>query len=119
MVDTWSDNDNSNEDESMDDELTNLCLMAQDEPMVNSNPCYSTLYTFDVLQDAFDNLVLKFETMRSKYSKMITKLKIENEILLKAEIELDSNNDELKLILEFSQMNEFTCVNLLHINMFL
>ena len=41
--------------------------------------------------------------MRSKYWKMISKLKIENEILLKVKNELDSKNDELKLNLECSK----------------
>ena len=41
--------------------------------------------------------------MRSKYSKMISKLKTENEILLKAKNELDSKNDESKLNFESSK----------------
>ena len=41
--------------------------------------------------------------MRSKYSKMISKLKTENEILLKVKNELDSKNDELKLNFKSSQ----------------
>ena len=47
--------------------------MDQDDRMVNSNSYDSTPYTFDELEDAFDDLILEFETMRMKYSKMISK----------------------------------------------
>ena len=77
MVTTWSDSDYSVDDELIDDEIANLCFMALKDIKVSSNSCDSIPYTFDKLQDAFDDLVLEFETMRSKYSKMISKLKFE------------------------------------------
>ena len=73
----WSDSDYFDDDESINDEIVKLCFMAFEELKVSSNFCDSILYTFDELQDAFDDLVLEFETMRSKYSKMISKLKFE------------------------------------------
>ena len=102
MVATWSDSDYSDDDESIDDEIANLYFMALEEQKVSSNSCNSIPYTFDELQDAFEDLVLEFENMRMKYSKMISKLKIKNEILLKTKNELDNKNNELKLNFESS-----------------
>ncbi|EOX94098.1 Uncharacterized protein TCM_003246 [Theobroma cacao] len=48
-------------------------------------------YTFDELQDAYDDLMFEFEERISKYENIIRKLKIENENLIKARIELDNN----------------------------
>ena len=69
---------------------------------VSSNSYDSIPYTFDELHDAFDDLALEFENMRMKYSKMISKLKIKNEILLQAKNELDNENNKLKLNFESS-----------------
>ena len=49
MVATWSDSDNSDDDESMDDEIANLYFMALEEHKVTSNSCDSTPYIFDKL----------------------------------------------------------------------
>ena len=60
MVATWSDSYTSDND---DKEVANLCLMAHDEPKVSSN---ANTYSFDELQDAFDELALEFEVMNLK-----------------------------------------------------
>ena len=83
MVETWSDSDYSNDDESINDEISNLCLMALEEQKVSYNSCDSTPYTFDELQDAFDELAIDFESMNLRYKKMIFKLNVENELLSK------------------------------------
>ena len=80
MVATWSDSDAS-DDEFYDDEVANLCLMALDDSKVNSISCDSSTYSFDELQDAFDELAIDFENTNVKYKKMITKLSIENVML--------------------------------------
>ncbi|XVF41069.1 hypothetical protein PTKIN_Ptkin01aG0250500 [Pterospermum kingtungense] len=66
------------------------CLMALDEHEVTSNSNDLNSYTFDELQDAFDELqdafdelALDFEKMNLRYKKIVTKLNIENEFLMK------------------------------------
>ena len=63
--------------------LVTFCFMALDEPKVTSNSLNLNSYTFDELQDAFDDLVIEFEEMNSKHKKMISKLKVENYLLFK------------------------------------
>ena len=60
MVATWSDSYTSDND---DKEVANLCLMAHDKLKVSSN---ANTYSFDELQDAFDELALEFEVMNLK-----------------------------------------------------
>ena len=85
------------------------CLMAIKELKVTSNSCDSTTYTFDELQDAFEELAIDFESMNMKYKKMISTLNVENELLSKTKIDLEKiidgmriKYDELKLNLESS-----------------
>ncbi|KAL4384737.1 hypothetical protein GQ457_15G020510 [Hibiscus cannabinus] len=55
FVATWSDEDTSGDE----DYVANLCLMAiEDDSMVTSNSSISIDYTFDELQEAYDELVL-------------------------------------------------------------
>ena len=75
MVATWSDSD-AFDDESYDDEVANLCLMALDDSKVTLTSYDSSVYSFDELQDAFDELAIDFESMNVKYKKMIAKLSI-------------------------------------------
>ena len=96
MVAIWSDSDAFGND-SYDDEVTNLCLMAIDDSKVTYTSCDSNAYTFDELQDAFEELVIDFESMNMKYKKMITKLNIENELLSKAKSDLKKNIDCMKV----------------------
>ena len=79
MVATWSDSDSS---DSEDDEVANLCLMALEEPKVSSNSNSSELneYSFDELQDAFDELAIEYDAMKNRYKKTISKLKEEYEL---------------------------------------
>ena len=51
--------------------------MALNKPKVTSNSLNLNSYTFGELQDAFDNLVVKFEEMNSKHKKLISKLKVQ------------------------------------------
>ena len=69
---------------------------ALDDSKVTSNSCDSSGYSFDELQDAFDELAIDLEIMNVKYKKMIAKLSIENVMLTKAKIELEKNLDSMK-----------------------
>ena len=84
MVARWSDSDYSD-----DDEIANLCFMALEEPKVTSNSCDSNPYTFDELQDAFEELAINFDSMNLRYKKIISKLNVENELLTNAKIDLE------------------------------
>ena len=81
MMETWSNNDSSDCDE--DNEVANFCLMAIEEPKVILNSNELNEYTFEELQDAFDELAIDFETMNSKYKKMVSKLNEEIKLNLK------------------------------------
>ena len=86
MVATWSDEDDS---QSEEEEQANLCLMAQDEPKVNlesSSPSSLIIddceaYTFDELQDAYEELACNFEFISLKYKKKHAMMKNENALL--------------------------------------
>ncbi|KAK8516449.1 hypothetical protein V6N12_038691 [Hibiscus sabdariffa] len=67
-VATWSDEDSNEEDE----------VAHIQEGEVTSNSSNSNSYTFDELQDAYDELVFEFKESFSKNKKLISKLKIEN-----------------------------------------
>ena len=95
-VTTWSDIDSSDDNDSKEDQIADLCFMACDEPEVTSNSSNLNSYTFDELQDAFDDLVIEFEEMNSKYKKMISKLKVEKELLLKSKLVLENENKDLE-----------------------
>ena len=84
--------------------------MAIEELEVTHNTCDSNSYTFDELQDAFEELAIDFKSMNLRYKKMISKLNVENELLTNAKIDLEKKidgmrikYDELKLNLESSQ----------------
>ncbi|XVF61056.1 hypothetical protein PTKIN_Ptkin08bG0098300 [Pterospermum kingtungense] len=78
--------------------------MALEECEVTSNSCNSNFYSFDELQDAFDELAIDFENMNYKHRNMISKLNIENEFLLKMKIDLEKQNEELKKNFDICQM---------------
>ncbi|GMI70998.1 hypothetical protein HRI_000769100 [Hibiscus trionum] len=73
---TWSDED------STDDEQANLCLMAiKEDSRVTSDSSTSCSYSFDELQDAYDDLVLDFKSHILKNKKLVSKLTIQNVFL--------------------------------------
>ncbi|XVF73884.1 hypothetical protein PTKIN_Ptkin13bG0016800 [Pterospermum kingtungense] len=78
--------------------------MALDEQEVTSNSNDLNSYTFDELQDAFDELALDFEKMNLRYKKIVSKLNIENEFLMKTKIDLEKKNEEMKKNFEVCQM---------------
>ncbi|KAL4278981.1 hypothetical protein GQ457_03G031340 [Hibiscus cannabinus] len=78
-------------------------VLALNEPEVSSNSYDSNSYSFDELQDAFDELYLEFVTMNSKFKKMISKLEIENDFLLKTKLDFENQNEILKNDLEISK----------------
>ncbi|KAL4346788.1 hypothetical protein GQ457_17G011520 [Hibiscus cannabinus] len=82
-------------------------VLALDEPKVSSNSTELNSYTFDELQDAFDELFLEFETMNSKFKKMISKLEFENDFLLKTKLDFENQNEILQNDLEFSETRLF------------
>ncbi|KAK8675532.1 hypothetical protein V6N13_033598 [Hibiscus sabdariffa] len=86
-VATWSDEETSDDE----DYVANLCLMAiEDDSMVTSNSSISIDYTFNELQEAYDELVLVCEESMIKNRKTISKLKVENDSLSKTNKELES-----------------------------
>ncbi|KAL4312015.1 hypothetical protein GQ457_01G021740 [Hibiscus cannabinus] len=88
-VPTWSD-----EEDSTENEVANLCFMALEEGEVASNSSISNSYTFDELQEAYDELVFEFKASFSKNKKLISKLKLENERLSKTNLELEAKLNE-------------------------
>ncbi|KAL4377889.1 hypothetical protein GQ457_02G028440 [Hibiscus cannabinus] len=91
-VATWSDEENFT-----DNEVANLCLMALQEGEVTSNSSISNSYTFDELQDVCDELIFEFKVSISKNKKLISKLKIENELLLNTNLEVEAKFKEFEL----------------------
>ena len=89
MKDIWRDSDTSDDDESIDEKIANLCFMALEEQKVTSNSCDLNPYTFDELQDAFEELAIDFESMNLRYKKIISKLNVENELLTNVKIDLE------------------------------
>ncbi|KAL4290833.1 hypothetical protein GQ457_14G020630 [Hibiscus cannabinus] len=78
-------------------------VLAFNEPKVSSNSNELDSYSFDELQDAFDELYLEFLAMNSKFKKMISKLEIENDFLLKTKLNFENQNEILKNDLEISK----------------
>ncbi|KAL4363724.1 hypothetical protein GQ457_04G023960 [Hibiscus cannabinus] len=89
---TWSD-----EEDATNNEVSNLCLMALQEGEVTSNSSISNSYTFDELQDAYDELVFEFQDPFSKNEKLVSKLKTETDLLLKTNLEFGSKLKEFEL----------------------
>ncbi|KAL4282084.1 hypothetical protein GQ457_03G020760 [Hibiscus cannabinus] len=54
------------------------------------------------LQDSFNELYLEFDTINSKFKKMISKLEVENDFLLKTKLDFENQNETLKNDLEIS-----------------
>ncbi|GMI95525.1 hypothetical protein HRI_003221800 [Hibiscus trionum] len=104
-VATWSDDESSDEDE---DEVANLCLMAiEDDSMVTSNSSYSFDYTFDELQDVYNELALEYEKLILKNRKITSKLKNENDSLSKSNMEFESKIKEMQVqIKDFEKRNQ-------------
>ncbi|GMI71473.1 hypothetical protein HRI_000816600 [Hibiscus trionum] len=91
-VATWSDED------STDDEQANLCLMAiEEDSRVTSNSSTSCSYSFDELQDTYDDLVLDFKNHILKNNKVISKLKIQNDLISKTKLEIEAKLKEFEL----------------------
>ncbi|KAL4386150.1 hypothetical protein GQ457_09G026810 [Hibiscus cannabinus] len=97
FVATWSDEDTSDDE----DYVANLCLMAiEDDQMVTSNSSISIDYTFDELQEAYNELVLVFlvcEESMLKNQKTISKLNVENDSLYNEELESKIQELQVKL----------------------
>ena len=77
MTATWSDSDESSLEE--DEEIANLCLMAKEEnSSSDENEDVYDLYTFDELQDTFNDLSSRFKKLGYKHivlKKNFSKLK--------------------------------------------
>ncbi|KAL4384590.1 hypothetical protein GQ457_15G019700 [Hibiscus cannabinus] len=76
-------------------------VLALNEPKISSNSSELDSYSFDELQDAFNELYLGFETMNSKFMKIISKLEFENDFLLNTKLDFENQNETLKNDLEF------------------
>ncbi|KAL4312066.1 hypothetical protein GQ457_01G013580 [Hibiscus cannabinus] len=101
-VATWSDEEDSNENE-----VAHLCFMALQEGEVTSNSSCSNSYTFDELQEAYDELVFEFKASFSKNKKLISKLKLENERLSKTNLEFEEKLKEYEAKLKEYETNIF------------
>ena len=96
---TWDDEDSSSSQEEEDE--ANLCLMAKEEPKVTLDTditSCSTLipldddlvdFTFEELQDAYNELACNFEIITSKYQKKHALFKMENVSLFKEKLEYE------------------------------
>ena len=71
------------EEDSNDDEVTHLCFMALQEGEVTSNSSISNSYTFDELQEDYDELVFEFKASFLKNKKLISKSKVKNDLVSK------------------------------------
>ncbi|KAK8635989.1 hypothetical protein V6N13_004700 [Hibiscus sabdariffa] len=91
-VATWSD-----EEDSIENEVAHLCFMALQEGEVTSNSSNLNSYTFDELQDAYDELVYEFKASFSKNKKLVSKLKTENDLLLKTNLEFEARIKDFEL----------------------
>ena len=78
--------------------------------MVISNSCDLSSYSFYELQDAFNELIVDFETMNSKCKKRIYKLNVENEFSTKMKIELEKNVGDLKLEIDDLKKKILICI---------
>ncbi|KAL4282430.1 hypothetical protein GQ457_16G003140 [Hibiscus cannabinus] len=83
-------------------------VLALDEPEVSSNSSISCSYSFDELQDAYDKLVLEFENHILKNKKVVSNLKIQNDLISKT-------NDEFEAKLKEFEQNNVNLQNLLQI----
>ncbi|KAL4346843.1 hypothetical protein GQ457_17G008010 [Hibiscus cannabinus] len=79
---------------------------AHEEPEVSSNSSISCSYSFDELQDAYDELVLEFENHILKNKKVVSNLKIQNDLISKT-------NNELEAKLKEFEQNNVNLQNLL------
>ena len=79
------------------------CFMALEETKITYFRTQCSEYTFDELQDAFKELAIEFEKMNLKYKRMISKFNVENEFLMKTKVDLERQNEKLKLNFESSQ----------------
>ncbi|KAH1056142.1 hypothetical protein J1N35_034207 [Gossypium stocksii] len=106
-VAAWSDEDSS------DDEVANLCLMAINDPRVTFNSSTLNDYSFDELQDAYDGLGLEFEVMISKHRRNISKLRNENNFLSKTGHELEEKVNKMQEIINDFEKKNLDLHNLL------
>ncbi|KAA3477564.1 zf-CCHC domain-containing protein [Gossypium australe] len=90
------------DEDSFDDEeqeVTNIFLMTIEDSEVTSNSSSLIPYSFDKLQDAYDELGLEFEVMVSKHKKKKnSKLKVENDLLSKTNHEHEEKVNRLQTI---------------------
>ncbi|KAA3474356.1 UBN2 domain-containing protein [Gossypium australe] len=89
-----------------DQEVVNLYLMAIDDIKVTSNSSTLNDYSFDELQDAYDELGLEFDFMISKHKKNVSKLRNENGLLSKTNHELEEKVNKMQEIInDFGKKN--------------
>ncbi|GAV87563.1 LOW QUALITY PROTEIN: zf-CCHC domain-containing protein/UBN2 domain-containing protein [Cephalotus follicularis] len=69
MMATWSDSDNSSFDEESDGEVANIAFIAFENEEENQVH-FSTCFSFDELQDAYDELVEYSENLSLKHSSL-------------------------------------------------
>ncbi|GAV58131.1 hypothetical protein CFOL_v3_01665 [Cephalotus follicularis] len=91
MMATWSDNDDSSSDEESDGKVANIAFMAIENEEENEVHL-STYFSFDELQDAYDELVEYSENLSLKHSAL---KKLNNALTCKIE-ELKTNALELE-----------------------
>ena len=105
MVATWSDSDDESNKDSSDNEVANLCLMAQEDDdlqeVSSSSHCDLNNYepSYDELEKAFDDLFSeskKLGTKNSTLKKLLASMTQEKENIEKALIALKDEHEILK-----------------------
>ncbi|GAV78475.1 UBN2 domain-containing protein, partial [Cephalotus follicularis] len=63
---TWDDSDSSSSEEESDEEVVNFALMAMEEDTSGDESENEVNFTFDELQNAYENLFVEYENICSK-----------------------------------------------------
>ncbi|GAV57181.1 zf-CCHC domain-containing protein/UBN2 domain-containing protein, partial [Cephalotus follicularis] len=107
MVATWDDSDSSSFEEESDEEVVNFALMALEEDTSGDESENEVNFTFDELQNAYDNLFKEYECVCLKnkslkknaisMSNEIENLKKENSKYINEIDSLQKENEKLKI----------------------
>ncbi|GAV82016.1 zf-CCHC domain-containing protein, partial [Cephalotus follicularis] len=104
MVATWDDSDSSSSEEECDEEVVNFALMALEEDSSGDESENEVNFTFDELQNAYENLFKEYECICLK-NKTLKK----NAISMSKELETSKNENSkyLKEIESLKDKNSF------------
>ncbi|GAV86076.1 hypothetical protein CFOL_v3_29509 [Cephalotus follicularis] len=100
MVATWDDSDSSSSEEESDEEVVNFALMALEEDTSGDESENEVNFTFDELQNAYENLFKEYECVCLK-NKSLKK----NVISMSNELET-SKNENSKYLKEVEYLKD-------------